>query len=625
MPDQVHGAQGASVHRPPTWPLPGPARVSTTAPFRRVVILIAVLLATAVSVPGPLEAAAGSRPKAVVIVGPVGAQTASFLATGRRVANQAQAAGMDVRRVFHPYATWQRVLSEIQGAKLVVYVGHGNGWPSPYGPYQEDTKNGIGLNPGVGMSSSQVVYHGADQIRSKVRLARGAVVLLYRLCYAAGNGESWMGRERNRSVATRRVDNFAAGFLDVGAAAVFAFGQEQRANLPRLLSKTNMTMEQIFRLRRSSSSRVDGFVGWRNVKLASRRTRGARIHLDPHPTLGYYRALTGQLGMTAGQWRGEAGGSPTRDRTRPKLQGVRVVSKGSLDPAALRRPQFSPNGDGVGDQLRVAWTLSEKGRVRAVVRNAKGRAVRTIHRKAREGGGVLTWDGRTGSGKRAPDGVYRIEVVARDRAGNVSRRHSVRAKLATSLRAYRVSRRAIHAADRDALARKVKLRVEVTRRANVGWRIADSNGRVVRTLRSRPARPGTLVRAWGGRDDKGRHVSPGWYTATVIAKTGAGGVRYAQRIWVGPFRIRGDSVATRGARVDLTYQATEPLRKSPRVTVKQPGVKAYEVRTTKVGKDRYRLSFKPRAKGKVGRLRLDAVSMDRRGGTERMRHSLKLR
>jgi flagellar hook assembly protein FlgD len=621
--DQVHDAQGASVHRPAAGPLPGAVRVSTPARIHRLVVLIAVLVASAVTIPGPLEAAGGARPKAVVIVGPVGAQTASFLATGRRVANQAQAAGMDVRRVFHPKATWQRVLAEIQGAKLVVYVGHGNGWPSPYGPFQEDTKNGLGLNPGVGMSSSQVAYHGAAKLRAHVRLARGAVVLLYRLCYAPGNGEPWMGVERDRGVAARRVDNFAAGFLDVGAAAVFAFGHEQKANIPRLLARSNMTMDQIFRLRRSSPSRVDGFVGRRNVTIGSRRTSGARIHLDPDRSRGYYRALTGRLSMTAGQWRG--GGNADRDRTPPRLRGVRVLSNGPLDPASITRPQFSPDGDGVGDRLRVGWSLSERGRVRAVVRNAQGRIIRTIHRKAGKGAGAIAWDGRADSGRRAADGMYRIVLVARDRAGNVSRRHAVRAKLATSLRSYRVSRRAIHTADRDGLARKVKLRVEVTRRASVGWRITDADGRVVRTLRSRPARPGTLVRTWGGLDDRRRHVPSGWYTATVVAKTERVGVRYAQRIWVGPFRVSGDSEARRGTRLTLTYRATEPLRRPPTVRVKQPGIKAYEVRTRKVGADRYRLSFTPRTKGKAGRLRLQVVGTDRGGGTERLRHGLRLR
>jgi hypothetical protein len=276
--------------------------------MRWLVVLVVALLASAVSVPSAAHAAADIRPKAVVIVGPTHGLTSSFLETGRRVADQAAAVGMDVRRLFHPKATWSRVLSEIQGANLVVYVGHGNGWPSPYGPFQERTKNGFGLNPSLGTASDQVAYHGADHIRSKVRLARGAVVLLYRLCYAAGNSEPKFGPEWKQGVAKRRVDNFAAGFLAAGASAVFAFGNTQRVNIPWQLANTSKTMNQIFRMRGSSSASMnDGFQGWKNANLASLRTPGARIHLDPHHTRGYYRALSGGLRMTAGDWRRQAG------------------------------------------------------------------------------------------------------------------------------------------------------------------------------------------------------------------------------------------------------------------------------------------------------------------------------
>ena len=68
----------------------------------------------------------------MIIVGPVESLTSTYLGYGETWAKEAEAQGMDVRRVFSPNATWANVLANIQGANLVVFLGHGNGWPSPY-------------------------------------------------------------------------------------------------------------------------------------------------------------------------------------------------------------------------------------------------------------------------------------------------------------------------------------------------------------------------------------------------------------------------------------------------------------------------------------------------------------
>jgi len=244
--------------------------------------------------------------KAVIIVGPTHSATADLLVEGELFAVQAEAAGMAVTRVFHPYATWSAVQSATQGANLVVYFGHGNGWPSPYGPFQEATKNGFALNRYEGASPYQHVYYGGNVIREKVRLAPNAVVILYRACYAAGNGEEWH-RVPSRSLALRRVDNFAASFLhkDVRAGVVMAFRTKQWVNLAAALMRPGKTMNSIFRISSSKPGwRMSGWMGRRDIYRESTRTRGAYIHLDPHPTAGFSRAITGDLRMTTREWMG---------------------------------------------------------------------------------------------------------------------------------------------------------------------------------------------------------------------------------------------------------------------------------------------------------------------------------
>ena len=53
----------------------------------------------------------------------------------------------NVVRVYSPNATASKVKAAVAGASIIVYLGHGNGWPSPY-TYDPNytTKDGFGLN-----------------------------------------------------------------------------------------------------------------------------------------------------------------------------------------------------------------------------------------------------------------------------------------------------------------------------------------------------------------------------------------------------------------------------------------------------------------------------------------------
>jgi len=107
---------------------------------------------------GPVAArtdTARSGPKVVFIVGPVGATTPYY----RRLADEAAAAASkltpNVVKVYSPDATWERVKAALEGASVVVYLGHGNGWPSIYRPaLYPPTQNRFGLNPHPGAADA---------------------------------------------------------------------------------------------------------------------------------------------------------------------------------------------------------------------------------------------------------------------------------------------------------------------------------------------------------------------------------------------------------------------------------------------------------------------------------------
>jgi len=273
--------------------------------------------AMTVTLPAVEVHAAVAKPRAVIIVGPSASSTADFLKEGELFADQAQAAGMSVTRIFHPRATWARVRPAVQGANLVVYFGHGNGWPSAYAPFQENTKNGFGLNGYEGAPAGSHVYYGGNVIRDQVRLADDAVVILYRSCYSAGNGEDDQPVP-SKSVAIDRVDNFAAAFLhrDVGAGVVMAYRTKQWVDFAAQLMRPRRSMDDVFKTRSAQPGwRMSGWMGTNDFYVDSDRTKGARLHLDQHASAGYSRAITGDLGLTTDEWRGADPSSATDELT----------------------------------------------------------------------------------------------------------------------------------------------------------------------------------------------------------------------------------------------------------------------------------------------------------------------
>ena len=239
-------------------------------------------------------------PKAVFIVGPTDYLTDGLLASAEAMAVQAELAGMDVRRVFFPHATWDTVVAETHGASLVAYLGHGYGWPSNTARLTESQQDGMGLNSYDGSGPSEVKYYGATPIRANIHLAPHAVVMLLNGCYTAGNG-LWGTPIPDQDLARQRVDNYASGWLAVGASAVFAFQWGTRFDYAAAFMDTDATVDELFMKPRREH------VGWNELYFDSQRTPGAVSHLDPDPEDGYLRAVTGDLAMTTASWRSGAG------------------------------------------------------------------------------------------------------------------------------------------------------------------------------------------------------------------------------------------------------------------------------------------------------------------------------
>jgi len=277
LPVSKQGAQRASRHRS----------------YRMVVVaVLASLVAIGGIVTNPTPVAAAGK-KVVIVVGPVGSSTANYIYNAKKLAAQARAYGATVYEVYSPHATWARVKSVAQGANLFIYLGHGNGYPSPYGAFSAYSKDGLGLNSYDGSSSH--TYYGEYYVSHYLRFAPNAVVILNRLCYASGNSE-WGAANPTKATARQRVDNYGAGFLRTGARAVFAEGIDSASYIISSLFRTTRTMKQVF-WADPASKHTYAF------SFASGRTPGKYALMDPYALNRYYKSVIGDLGMTAASWR----------------------------------------------------------------------------------------------------------------------------------------------------------------------------------------------------------------------------------------------------------------------------------------------------------------------------------
>jgi hypothetical protein len=249
-------------------------------------------------------AAAAPVPRVAIVVGPVGGTTAYYKGLANEAAGAARAAGAEVIKVYSPNATWPAVQQALTGASIVVYLGHGNGFPSRYrDELYPPTQNGFGLNPVAGGDDYSHQYFGEKSVAT-IKLAPNAVVVLSHLCYASGNSEPGLP-EGTQTDAIQRVDNFAAGFLRAGARAVIAEAHMGPAWYVRSLLAGRGNIENLW-------SNAPTANGKHLIAQASVRSAGYNLRLDPERADGgYVRSLVSKGGLTAAEVRASGMGSTT--------------------------------------------------------------------------------------------------------------------------------------------------------------------------------------------------------------------------------------------------------------------------------------------------------------------------
>jgi flagellar hook assembly protein FlgD len=435
----------------------------------------------------PVRAAAALSPAKVVIV--VGA-THGTTATYRKYADAAYAEAIrhtpNVVKVYSPTATWSKVKSAAVGASVLIYFGHGNGWPSPYA-YDPNytTKDGFGLNydsNGDGkLSDYENRYYGEPYVRT-LDLATNAIVLLHHLCYASGNSEPGHAQP-TLTVARQRISNYAAAFLQTRAQAVLADGHRGPVDYLRALFTTDQTIEALWRTAPSANGHVSAFT--------STRTTGVRALMDPEgSSSGFYRSLVTDPTLTTTMVTGvvDTGRDPATfvvpghaavvTEGAPlyadaATAGIGTVDPGSTLPAGTRlRLVARSSGTGIDGSILFEVEGLDDPDISGVMRasdlaprdSASPRVVAvdpasplvspnddgladtveltasmsesaswrvrvldsdgtTVHETTGDGAHLsATWDGRTATGAAVPDGTYDYRIDATDAWTNAGSR-----------------------------------------------------------------------------------------------------------------------------------------------------------------------------------------------------------
>jgi flagellar hook assembly protein FlgD len=599
----------------------------------------------------------------VIIVGPVGSSTAGYKRDADEAAAAARQWTTNVITIYTPKATWATVKPALQNASIVVYMGHGNGWPSPYAPFQTETKDGLGLDPPTGANGTATKYYGERYLRDYIHLAPNAVVLLYHLCYASGNSEP-QDPERSLSDTKERVDNFGAGFIDAGAKVVIADAYGSRGgDYINQLFQTRRTMAEIFEAARSNHHNPLG-------PYSSVRSPGMKYVLDTdHPSapFGYHRSMVGNFAITSvqvtgakyapvgglaltgemgdpGFYRGPVTVAATlADPNAPNAPqasvdhswnetdlplvvsepGSHVVDAEFLDTAGLRamphaaftidlevptitagaEVTFTPNGDAVTETAAIPFVASEAGRATVIVRDAEGGVLRSLTGVTAAGATSIVWNGKNTAGAIVPNGRYVVEITPLDRAGNVGPMVPTSVVVFGALTAVSAAPVRFFPQDADSLATRTTASFRLLASATVTVTVRNAAGAKVRTITAAvPMAAGIRSAVWNGRLDSGAFAPRGLYRLVVSATDGIGSAALSTAsIRADAFKIAPSAtVVTRGHRLTVTVTSAEPLKTTPRLTVKQPGKAAYTMTMVKVSTSVWRLSFTMHTGGSAG-------------------------
>ncbi|HYI66872.1 MAG TPA: cell wall-binding repeat-containing protein [Candidatus Limnocylindrales bacterium] len=273
------------------------------------VLIAAITLSMAVLVAAPTPAAAAA-PKVAIIVGPVGSLTANYRTWANEVATAAIAAGATVTKAYSPSATWANVKTAVNGANVIVYFGHGNGFPNPYGSNElTDRTNGWGLNTRTtngdadSWSDGSLVYCGERALlgtltssddaarrtycggtaNDGIAPAPGFTMVYAQAHYAPGFGERYTQSTPVTTLteAQQRVRHYSTPILRLGGSYIATAYGDADEIVSRVLTEPSSSYRTIFKAGR-------GYSGSTLTDAAHADFAGSRVWVQRTTISGYH-------------------------------------------------------------------------------------------------------------------------------------------------------------------------------------------------------------------------------------------------------------------------------------------------------------------------------------------------
>ncbi|MGH3011748.1 MAG: phosphodiester glycosidase family protein [Gaiellaceae bacterium] len=186
---------------------------------------------------------------------------------------------------------------------------------------------------------------------------------------------------------------------------------------------------------------------------------------------------------------------------------------------------LSPNGDGVGDRKTLVAKVVRRSRIRLRLLRPNGSVAWRRTRVVEPG-----WITRAVSNAGMPEGRWRWVVEATDTAAGHETRMARTFRVNKTLGYLRLSRETMRVRPRR--GGRLRISVNVTRRARLGVVVLGADGRSRRALFRGQVEPARQAWRWNGRRRSGAVVRAGTFAIRVTARNGLGAVSLRRSVRV---------------------------------------------------------------------------------------------